>query len=53
MTGERVRKVRTTMQPWREIEVSDAEYLDLSRQGLLIEDPPEIRVLGTARENEQ
>jgi hypothetical protein len=29
--------VRTTMQPDREIEVDDAEYLDLQRQGLLVE----------------
>lgn len=32
--------VRTTMQPDREIEVGDVEYLDLKRQGLLLEDPP-------------
>ena len=32
-------KIRTTMQPWQEVEVSDAEYLDLFRQGLLV-DPP-------------
>jgi hypothetical protein len=30
-----MRKVRTTMQPDVEVEVSDAEYLDLDRQGLL------------------
>lgn len=29
--------VRTTMQPDREIDVDDAEYLDLKRQGLLVE----------------
>jgi hypothetical protein len=29
--------VRTTMQPDLEIEVGDAEYLDLKRQGLLVE----------------
>jgi hypothetical protein len=33
------RKVRTTMQPDKEIEVDDAEYLDLQRQGLLAEEP--------------
>lgn len=33
--------VRTTMQPDREIEVGDADYLDLKRQGLLVEDEPE------------
>jgi hypothetical protein len=32
--------VRTTMQPDREIEVDDAEYLDLQRQGLLAGDSP-------------
>lgn len=31
--------VRTTMRPDEEIEVGDAEYTDLHRQGLLIEDP--------------
>lgn len=31
-------KVRTTMQPDKEIEVGDAEYLDLQRQGLLVEE---------------
>lgn len=29
--------VRTTMQPDKELEVGDAEYLDLQRQGLLVE----------------
>ena len=29
-------KVRTTMQPTVEIEVDEAEYIDLSRQGLLV-----------------
>jgi len=34
--------VRTTKRPWEEIEVGDAEYLDLRRQGLLAPDtkPP-------------
>lgn len=32
--------VRTTMQPHVELEVGDAEYLDLQRQGLLLEDTP-------------
>jgi hypothetical protein len=38
-------KVRTTMQPHVEVEVNEAELLDLRRQGLLIEDPetPEAR----------
>jgi hypothetical protein len=30
--------IRTTIQPHLDIEVNDAEYLDLKRQGLLIED---------------
>ncbi len=32
------RKVRTTFQPDVELEVDAAEYLDLERQGLLVED---------------
>ena len=32
--------VRTTIQPHVELEVSDAEYTDLKRQGLLIEEQP-------------
>ncbi|WP_141746618.1 hypothetical protein [Streptomyces sp. LUP30] len=32
------RTVRTTMQPDRDIEVDDAEYLDLQRMGLLVDD---------------
>ncbi|MGH8571197.1 MAG: hypothetical protein ACREX8_01300 [Gammaproteobacteria bacterium] len=32
------RKVRTTMQPGVELEVSDTEYTDLARQGLLVSD---------------
>ena len=32
--------IRTTMRPDREIEVGDAEYLDLKRQGLLLDDAP-------------
>lgn len=27
--------IRTTMRPWEEIEVSDADYLDMQRQGLI------------------
>lgn len=34
--------VRTTIQPDVELEVSDAEYTDLKRQGLLIEDPAPV-----------
>ena len=28
--------IRTTLQPGKEIEVDDAEFLDLKRQGLLV-----------------
>jgi hypothetical protein len=31
--------VRTTIQPDVDVEVSDAEYVDLQRQGLLVEAP--------------
>ncbi|MCX5365946.1 hypothetical protein OG864_45430 [Streptomyces sp. NBC_00124] len=31
--------VRTTMQPHLELDVSDTEYTDLKRQGLLVEEP--------------
>jgi hypothetical protein len=34
-----VHRVRTTMQPHIEVEVSDAELLDLERQGLLVPRP--------------
>jgi hypothetical protein len=34
-----MRTVRTTMRPDLEIEVGDAEYLDLYRQGLLLHPP--------------
>lgn len=30
--------VRTTMQPDKEIEVGEADYLDLQRQGLLVQE---------------
>ena len=32
------RTVRTTMRPDQTVEVDDAEYLDLKRQGLLVEE---------------
>lgn len=35
-------KVHTTFWPDREIEVGDAEYIDLARQGLLIESPAPV-----------
>lgn len=34
-----MRTVRTTIQPHVDVEVSDAEYLDLERQGLLVQRP--------------
>lgn len=33
-------KVRTKLWPDRELEVGDAEFLDLKRQGLLLEEEP-------------
>ncbi|WP_020135047.1 hypothetical protein [Streptomyces sp. 351MFTsu5.1] len=36
--------VRTTMRPDQEIEVDDAEYLDLQRQGLLVQETAEEEV---------
>ncbi|MFE9064933.1 hypothetical protein [Streptomyces violaceusniger] len=33
-------RVRTTMQPHIDVEVNDAELLDLERQGLLVDAPP-------------
>jgi hypothetical protein len=32
-------KIRTTMRPWLEVEVSDKEYLDLQRQNLIHHEP--------------
>ena len=34
------RKIRTTMRPWEEVEVSDAEAVDLERQGLVHHQTP-------------
>jgi hypothetical protein len=31
--------VRTTIQPHIELDVSDAEYTDLKRQGILLDEP--------------
>lgn len=39
--AEKTVKVRTTMRPDRELEVSPQEALDLKRQGLLAEDAKE------------
>jgi hypothetical protein len=36
-------KVRTTLRPDLEVDVSDAEYTDLKRLGLLIETPPPVQ----------
>lgn len=33
-------RVRTTIRPDQEVEVDDAEHLDLQRMGLLVEDAP-------------
>lgn len=34
-----MKTVRTTIEPGRDIEVSDEEYLDLQRQGLIQQKP--------------
>lgn len=36
------RKIRTTMQPDKEIEVDEREYLDLQRQGLIHEGDADV-----------
>lgn len=41
--------VRTTMRPDLEIEVGDADYLDLQRQGLLVEEEPAPAVNPTTK----
>lgn len=41
--------VRTTIQPHVELEVGDAEYTDLKRQGLLIEDAPATAAAAPAK----
>jgi len=40
------RTVRTTMSPDEDLTVGDAEYADLKRQGLLIEDDKPARKAG-------
>jgi hypothetical protein len=45
-------KVRTTMNPGEEIEVSRQEALDLERQGLLAETPPIVPVKRPVKETE-
>ena len=37
-------KVRTTIEPGRELDVSEGEYLDLKRQGLLLPNPNDEQV---------
>jgi hypothetical protein len=37
-------KVRTTMQPDVELDVEPSEYIDLSRQGLLVDTGPPRRL---------
>lgn len=33
-------RIRTTMRPWEDLEVSETEAADLRRQGLLADDQP-------------
>jgi hypothetical protein len=51
--AEEKRKVRTTMQPDTELEVGEAEYTDLKRQGLLIETDETGQPVNTPAEPEQ
>lgn len=37
-------KVRTTIEPGRELDVDEGEYLDLKRQGLLLPNPADEQV---------
>ena len=41
------KKVRVTLRPDEEIEVSDAEYAELQSHGLLVEDGPAPRTVKT------
>lgn len=43
-----MRTVRTTMQPWADVEVTDAEYTDLSREGVLLPDSGKTSTGGKA-----
>lgn len=38
--SEKLRTARTTFMPWRDIEMTEAEYADLLRQGLIVTDEP-------------
>ena len=44
--NDNTRTVRTTMSPDEDLTVGDAEYADLKRQGLLIEDDKPARKAG-------
>jgi hypothetical protein len=46
-----MRTVRTTSQPDKSIEVTDAEYLDLKRWGVLIEDASAAPAAAPAKPN--
>jgi len=47
--------IRTTMRPDLEVEVSDADYTDLKRQGLLLEDTdqPPVATAATTKKAAQ
>ena len=44
-----MRTVRTTIQPHVDVEVDDAEYLDLERQGLLVDSTPSAPAAAPAK----
>jgi hypothetical protein len=42
-------KIRTTMRPWETKEVSDQDYTDLKRQGLLVDEGPAPKVSNSSK----
>lgn len=50
MSGEELHKVRTTINPDRELEVTGAERLDLERQGLLVGGKTKVEQRRNARQ---
>jgi hypothetical protein len=42
-------KIRTTMRPHEQLEVSDQEYTDLQRQGLLVDEGPPAKVSNSTK----
>lgn len=53
MSDNATRKVRTTFQPDVELEVGPAEYLDLERQGLLVQDDDKTKAARKGSETKE